>query len=98
MEMMFEWDKHKNTVNSKKHGISFEEAAEVFEDPLHISVLDKRFDYYDERWITIGATKDGRIIVIGHLYYITENSEEHIRIITARKAAKKEREQYETIK
>lgn len=98
MDIKFEWDKKKNIANKKKHGVSFEEAAEVFDDPLHTSILDHRFDYFDERWITIGAAKSGTVIVVGHLYYFTENDEETIRIITARKATKKERGQYETIK
>jgi len=97
MDIKFAWDEKKDTANKKKHGISFEEAAEVFDDPLHVSLLDHRFDYFDERWITIGATKNGVCIVVGHLYCFTENDEETIRIITARKASKKEREQYETI-
>lgn len=97
--MHFEWHEDKNRENIKKHKVSFEEAKEVFYDPLHISLLDKRFDYFEERWVTIGATTRGTIIiVIGHLYYLTEDGEDHIRIITARKATKKEREQYEKIK
>ena len=95
--MHFEWDEAKDRGNIKSHGISFEDAKDVFDDPFHISILDKRFDYFDERWITIGCTKDRRIIVIGHLYYLRENGEEVIRIITARKAVKKERDQYESI-
>lgn len=97
MDIKFDWDKKKNAANQKKHGISFEEATEVFEDPLHISVMDRRFDYFDERWITLGATKKGTVIVLGHLYYFSESDEETIRIITARKATKKERENYEKI-
>ncbi len=69
----------------------------VFEDPMHISLLDERFDYFDERWITFGTTNRGRVIDIGHLYFLTEDGEEHIRIITARKATKKECRQYEEI-
>ena len=92
--MKIEWDENKNRTNNKKHGISFKEAAEVFEDPFHISLLDIRFDYFEERWITIGAAKNGKIVVVGHLYHLTP-SEEAIRIITARKATKQEREQYE---
>jgi uncharacterized DUF497 family protein len=69
----------------------------VFADPLHISVLDKRFDYFEERWITIGATREGRLIVLGHLYTIAGEGKETIRIITAREATKKEREKYESI-
>ncbi|MDI6801047.1 MAG: HAMP domain-containing protein [Thermodesulfovibrionales bacterium] len=51
-----------------------------------------------KEWITIGATTKGTVIIIGHLYYLTEDGEDRIRIITARKATKKEREQYEKIK
>ncbi|MFZ3138793.1 MAG: BrnT family toxin [Thermodesulfovibrionales bacterium] len=96
--MEFRWDTNKSKENLKKHGVSFEEAAEVFDDPLHVSILDKRFDYFDERWITIGSLKKGSIIVAGHLYYLTENGNEIIKIITARKATKKERQEYETIR
>ncbi|HAM53344.1 MAG TPA: hypothetical protein DCP92_22615 [Nitrospiraceae bacterium] len=95
--MEFEWNENKNKEDIKKHGISFEEATEVFHDPLHISIMDRRFDYFDERWITIGSTKTGNFIVLGHLYYLTENGEEVIKIITARKATRKEKKQYETI-
>ena len=95
--MEFRWNENKNKENIKKHGISFEEAAEVFDDPLHVSIMDQRFDYFDERWITIGSTKNGNVIVLGHLYYLTENGEEVIKIITARKATKKEKKHYETI-
>jgi uncharacterized DUF497 family protein len=94
--MLIQWDKDKDAANIKKHRISFEEASEVFDDPLHISVLDKRFDYLEERWITIGASKKGTIIVVGHLYSLS-SGEESIRIITARKATKKERVQYEKV-
>lgn len=55
--MRFEWDETKNSSNQQKHDVSFEEAKEVFYDPLHISKLDHRFSHFEERWITIGATK-----------------------------------------
>jgi uncharacterized DUF497 family protein len=95
--MNFNWDNKKNALNVKKHKISFKEAAQIFDDPLHISLLDKRFDYFDERWITMGMTQKGNVIVVGHLYYLTEDGEEGIRIITARKATRKERKDYEKI-
>jgi len=47
--MEFTWDEAKAGENKLKHGVSLSEAAEVFADPLHISVLDKRFDYFEER-------------------------------------------------
>ena len=96
--MEFHWDKTKAAENLKKHGISFSEASEVFSDPLHISVLDASFDHLEERWISIGMTAKGKLIVVGHLYSITrEQGKETIRIITAREATRKEREQYEKI-
>jgi uncharacterized DUF497 family protein len=94
--MEFRWDENKHKENIKKHGISFEEAAGVFDDPFHISILDQRFDYFDERWITIGITKNRSLIVLGHLYYLTEDGEEVIKIIAARRATRMEKKQYET--
>ena len=92
--MQFEWSDEKNRLNIKKHGVSFEEAKEVFLDPLHISKLDYRFDYFEERWITVGATKTNKILVVADIFF-DENGEEIIRIISARKANQKERSFYE---
>lgn len=92
--MKFTWDENKNKLNIKKHGISFEEASEVFSDPLHIAVLDQRFNYFDERWITIGKTLKHKVVVAANLYFDDEG-EEIIRIISARSATSTERRQYE---
>ena len=92
--MRFEWDDNKNLTNILKHGISFEEAVLVFDDPFHISKLDKRFSYYEERWITLGQTKNNRLVVAIHLYFDSDE-EEVVRIISARKATANERNQYE---
>lgn len=94
--MKFEWNEIKNRANIDKHGISFEEAKDVFEDPLHISKLDFRFNYFEERWITIGSSKKTKILVVANLFF-TNDGEEIIRIISARKANKKEREYYEKL-
>ena len=94
--MVFEWDSEKNKSNIDKHGISFEQAQEIFYDPLHISILDEQFQYFEERWITIGQIQDGDILVVAHLY-IVEKEDEKIRIISARNATRKERKDYETI-
>jgi len=93
--MLFEWSEEKNRINRQKHGISFEEAKEVFDDPLHIAKLDERFDYFEERWITIGSTKKSKVVVVAHLYF-TDEGEEVIRIISARKATERERSFYES--
>jgi len=92
--MQFEWDDRKDRINREKHRISFSEAKEVFDDPLHISKLDFRFNYLEERWITLGSTKNGKIVVVAHLFF-TEEGEEVIRIISARRASQKERSFYE---
>ncbi len=92
--MKFEWDELKNISNIKKQGVSFEEAKEVFFDPLHISILDKRFDYLEERWITLGNTKENKLLVVANLYF-NNTGEEVIRIISARRATKNERQNYE---
>ena len=92
--MRFEWDESKNTSNKEKHGISFESAQEVFDDPFHLSVIDHRYDYCEERWISIGQTVAVQVVVVAHLYF-DEEGEEHIRIISARTAASSERRQYE---
>ena len=92
--MKYEWDEKKNKINQQKHGVSFEEAKEVFEDPLQISKLDYRFSYFEERWITIGSTSKHKILVVANLFF-TDDGEEIIRIISARRANKQERESYE---
>lgn len=92
--MKFEWDEDKNSSNIQKYQVSFEEAKTVFDDPLHISKLDHRFSYFEERWITIGATENGKVLVVANLFF-DESGEEIIRIISARKASTKERDFYE---
>ena len=92
--MRFEWDERKNERNTRKHGVSFEEARTVFDDPLHLSLLDYRFSYFEERWITIGMTGEKGIVVAAHLYF-DEEDEEVVRIISARRATRQEVTHYE---
>jgi uncharacterized DUF497 family protein len=92
--MQFEWDSLKNQENLIKHDVSFEDAKQVFEDPLHIARLDHRYSYFEERWITLGSTKKSHILVIANLFF-SDDGEEIIRIISARQANTKERGQYE---
>jgi len=92
--LKFEWSELKNNSNIEKHQVSFEEAREVFEDPMHISKLDHRFDYFEERWITLGSTSKDKILVVANMFF-DEHGEEIIRIISARKANQNERTFYE---
>jgi len=94
--MLFEWDHKKEILNIAKHGISFDEAKEVFDDPLHLSILDHRYSYFEERWITMGTTRGRRLLVVAHLHF-DEAGEELIRIISAREATVHEQGQYEDI-
>jgi len=92
--MYVEWDPQKDQSNQQKHGISFTEAAKIFQDPLHLSVLDHRFSYFEERWITVGLHNNRGILVVAHLYFEL-SGEEVVRIISAREATTNERNQYE---
>lgn len=92
--MRFEWDPLKDESNQKKHGISFEEAREVFSDPLHIAILDRRYSLLEERWITLGSIDEGKLLVVANLY-LTDDGEAVIRIISARRATARERAYYE---
>jgi uncharacterized DUF497 family protein len=88
-----EWGGRKSRTNRRKHGISFEETARVFDDPFALSRIDPRHN--DERWITLGLVDD-RILVIAHTYHHEGNGEEEvIRIISARQATTAERRAYE---
>lgn len=92
--MQFEWNPEKSRSNVQKHGITFEQAKEVFSDPLHIARLDHRYSYLEERWITLGSTLNSKILVVANIFF-TDEGEEIIRIISARPANPKERAFYE---
>lgn len=89
--MRFEWDEDKATANRAKHGITFNEAAAVLGDSLGWTYPDHGHSNSEQRWITIGASEVGRILVVAH----TDDREGTIRIISARRATRKEREFYE---
>ena len=91
--MRFEWDERKNRANQRKHGVSFEEASEVFGDPLHLSWLDERFSAIEERWVTIGQTSNGLALTVANLFF-NENGEGIVRLISARRATRREQRQY----
>ena len=91
--MIFEWDPDKDAWNYVKHGIRFETAAMVFDDPYHVSQLDRVVDG-EERWRTMGLIGGLVIVIVAHTYR-EQNGEETVRIISARKATKRERKHYE---
>ena len=91
--MKFEWDREKEKINIKKHGISFSDAQNVFNDPLQLSIPDEFHSEHEERWITVGMMKIRKVVVVVHIYRDMKN-EEIIRIISARSATPKEKRQY----
>jgi uncharacterized DUF497 family protein len=93
MALSFEWDERKNRANRKKHGISFEDAALVFEDDNALTFVE-RYVEGEQRWRTIGAIGGFHVVVVGHTF-TPEGIDQVIRIITARPATKTERKEYE---
>ncbi len=91
----FEWDPAKAAANARKHQVSFELACEVFEDPYLLSVLDDDHSQFEERWITMGFSRNNRLLVVCHTYPITGAAAGSIRLISARPATPSERRQYE---
>lgn len=91
---MITWDEHKSHANLKKHGISFELAKLVFDDPLHVSRQD-RIERGEVRWQTVGMVGDLILVLVAHTWIETDMNDEHIRIISARRATKIERKIYE---
>ena len=90
----FEWDPAKAAANARKHQVSFELAREVFEDPYAISVPDDEHSRFEERWITMGFSRNNRMLVVCHTYPLT-GAMGSIRIISARPPTPSERRQYE---
>ncbi len=88
--MIFEWHSLKAEENIRKHNISFEEASTIFGDILSYTIVDPDHSLGEERFITIGQSVTGKILIVSH----TER-ENRIRIISARLATKKERKFYE---
>lgn len=90
MGMNFEWDESKSISNFKKHKVCFEEATTVFLDPFSITIMDFDHSELEERYIDLGTSDKGRLLVV---VYTERNF--NIRIISSRKATKTERIFYE---
>ena len=88
--MRFQWDPAKAAAYLDKHGVSFEEAATVFRDPLSVTALDPDHSLDEERFITFGVSTSGRLLVVAH-----GDRDDTIRIISARPATPAERKIYE---
>ena len=87
----FECDEYKNRINRKKHGVSFEEAESVFYDGNARLIYDPEHSEEEDRYVLLGMSSRLRLLVVCHCYREEDNV---IRIISARKAVRKERLQY----
>lgn len=90
--MVITWDEKKDGQNKKKHRVSVETAQLVFDDPFHVSIQDLEGD--EERWRTMGLIGGSVVLLVAHTY-AEHGGEETIRIISPRKATRKERTLYE---
>ena len=90
MALTFEWDEEKSEGNLRKHGVSFDEAKTVFNDPFAMTISDPEHSSQEDRYIDMGMSAQGRILVV----WYTERGR-NIRIIGSRKATRKQRREYE---
>jgi uncharacterized DUF497 family protein len=91
MDIQLTWDENKNKLNQKKHKVSFEEAKTVFIDDTAQMIYDPDHSQDEERFILLGISMNARILIVCHFY---RKNDGIIRIISARKATKKEEKQY----
>ena len=90
----FEWDPAKERSNRTKNGVGFELAATVFHDPRALTIFDDTHSENEERWVTLGLSSNGRLLVVHHTFREEAASRTKIRIISSRKATRNETRQY----
>lgn len=95
-ELEIAWDPLKARANRAKHGVSFTHAATVLIDPLAITVFDVAHSEDEERWFTLGQTRQGSLLAVAHTYQLTGPTNARVRIISARPATRRERDHYQT--
>ena len=96
MQYNFEWDPAKAQSNIEKHGVTFEQAAEVFKDPLALTLYDEdSASDKEERWITLGQANGQHHLVVVHTYRNQHDDAVALRLISARPATKREVKQYQ---
>ncbi|CCI20543.1 conserved hypothetical protein [Microcystis aeruginosa PCC 9807] len=88
--MQFEWNKNKAVNNLSKHGVSFEEAKTIFDDPLYVDFYDPDHSEGEERYLIVGESDRGRLLIVSY----TERGDA-VRLISAREVTRTEREAYE---
>lgn len=91
----FLWDTIKAASNADKHGVTFEQAASVFLDPLALTVFDEAHSQDEERWWLLGHDAYGTLLLVAHTHHTTGPASASIRLISARPATRRERQFYE---
>lgn len=91
--LRFEWDERKNRLNRRRHGVTFEEAKTAFADENGLLIDDPEHSAAEERFILLGLSADPRLLVVCHCY---RHDGDVIRVISARRANRKERGIYAT--
>lgn len=94
MQFVFEWDIQKAITNNIKHGVTFELASTVFKDPVALSVYDPDHSEHEDRWLTLGLASTGILLVVHHTFVEVDKETVALRIISSRKATKREQLQY----
>ena len=94
MRIDFDWDPVKAAGNAAKHGVTFEEAVTVFREPLALSLLDDDPSPGEERWVTLGSTPAGNLLVVVHTWADIDADHSVIRVISARRPTRNETRQY----
>jgi uncharacterized DUF497 family protein len=89
------WDALKAEANIAKHGVTFAEAATVLLDPLAVTVFDAAHSQEEERWFTLGTSSGGKLLAVAHTFQESGTAPAKVRIISARPATRRERQQYE---
>lgn len=95
MQFEFDWDPVKAESNRRKHGVAFEEAMVIFNDPLALSLLDQESGEGEERWVTMGRNVAGNLLLVVHTYIELSAERASIRIISARRPTRRETRAYE---
>ena len=91
----FEWDAVKALANTRKHGVTFDQAATVFLDALALTVFDTEHSQQEERWFTLGFDASGVLLAVAHTFEATTPARIRVRLISVRPATKRERQFYE---
>lgn len=91
----FEWDNAKAESNLARHGVDFMDAMSVLLDPLAMTRFDDEHSDDEERWVSVGCAENGQLLVVVHTFSATGLNSALVRLISARPAVRREREQYE---